>query len=980
MADFPIVPTDTDLERFEKFLDVQKQLSDNYLRYSKLYQEGLKVGLSVESRIIERRQQEAKALDIIRNKVVELAKLREDLGRVTSDTERDAAKGAIESAESQIAYQQKLVNMIRMAGDVELEMTKKQFEHDRRWFKFTESHLEKIFGLRIKELGETEAIGNTLMDMGVKSSKLAFTYGAILTVLKSTFDLFKSLDKSAWEFRKATGMTREGMAGIRTAVDKTAISMMHIGVTADSLYKSISELGKSMGGIHNVSIDLAKNISVMSAQLGISEELSARFLRNMGAMTKSTMQSQSDTMYMAQYMSEAAGVNLGQVMGDVASRLSTTLMMMSRLPNAALKTAIELRRMGSSMDSAARGSAHILDFTQNIQEEMEASVLLGRSINLQRARELAYAGKLEESTQEILKITKQNHFEKMDYFQKKAFAAATGRSVDELMNMLQVDREISNVRDKGTDAQKAQLKLYEKMKNENAAAAKARAKDVGYQLTQKSNQERITAITAKWNQILAQAGEWLLPVIDNLLSAIIPAMDLGKAFFAWTGAFKLVTAGISRIYTSLRTLVALPARIATGFMSVARAILYLPFTIANIATRLSRFPMISNMIMGVATRLLPIWLKIEETVRRIGQWFIPLINGVRRLGQFLAPVGRIFTSIFGAIGRFGAGVGRVFAAIGRFIAPVVRFFGELWQLAGRILAPIGKFFGFLGKVGGVVGRFAGFIGFFAKWIPILGWVITAFQFIGNLFKRLHGIGEAFKGGILNGIWFGIKAIGGAIYDTLIQPFVDVWNWVKSIFVGKSPSKLALGILNGIASIGAKMFSVLIWPYKMAFKFIANAAMMLGKLIWKGITAYFNMWKSIGTLVWNGVKSLGTIAIKALKGVLGGVWNFITSPFKAVANFFKKPVESRAQAAYVPAVTVSPSGTKIETGKKGAAGDKKEEKEAAKPMSEETGKQIVALLEKILAKDTNVKMDGQLLGTSLARQTEFRGGYGVNKVS
>ena len=50
------------------------------------------------------------------------------------------------------------------------------------------------------------------------------------------------------------------------------------------------------------------------------------------------------------------------------------------------------------------------------------------------------------------------------------------------------------------------------------------------------------------------------------------------------------------------------------------------------------------------------------------------------------------------------------------------------------------------------------------------------------------------------------------------------------------------------------------------------------------------------------------------------------------------------------------------------------------MSEETGKKIVELLEKILAKDTNINMDGQLLSTQLARQTDFYGGFGANKVS
>ena len=96
---------------------------------------------------------------------------------------------------------------------------------------------------------------------------------------------------------------------------------------------------------------------------------------------------------------------------------------------------------------------------------------------------------------------------------------------------------------------------------------------------------------------------------------------------------------------------------------------------------------------------------------------------------------------------------------------------------------------------------------------------------------------------------------------------------------------------------------------------------------------------------------------------------------------RKPVETRAMAAYIPAVTVSPSGTKIETSStpKPAVANGKDKSSATLDDVLDALNTQNKLLEKILAKDPNIKMDGQLLGTSLARQTEFKGGYGVNKV-
>ena len=66
--------------------------------------------------------------------------------------------------------------------------------------------------------------------------------------------------------------------------------------------------------------------------------------------------------------------------------------------------------MGTSMTEAARSSSHLLNFSTSISDEMEASVLLGKSLNLQHARELAYKGDILGLNKEILNIAKQSRF------------------------------------------------------------------------------------------------------------------------------------------------------------------------------------------------------------------------------------------------------------------------------------------------------------------------------------------------------------------------------------------------------------------------------------------------------------------------------------------------------------------------------------------------------------------------------------------
>jgi hypothetical protein len=878
MADIPLFPDESNMARFQDFVNIQKEISEHLLAQKHLYEQIGRINRDVEDRVIQRRKKEWERLNLIQAQNVKYNDLVAKRGTLQGAA-ADRLEGQITSTLQLIKYNRELIDLSKLASEVEMTMAKKQYEEGNKWFKFVGEETQKMLGLDLKQFEAVKATGDKMLLLGNNTEAMAYSVGAVVMMLTGAFKLFKDLDKAAWEFRKSMGMSRTESAVIRKDAQRIAIDYMHVGVTADGVYKSFKAIGTAVGGVHNVSIKLVEDVSIMSAQLGIAEETSTGFMRNLAVISKSSMESQSNMMYMAQAMSAAAGVNLGQVMGDVATKSNRTLTMMSRLPSMVLRTAIELRRMGTDMGKAADAGSHVLDFSQSINEEMEASVLLGRSINLQRVREFAYSRNLEGSTKEVLRLAKEHGFAtKMDYFQMQAFAQATGFSVDQLLNMVQTSEQVEKIRRSGTAEQQKQLKIYEDMRKSNEAAAKALAKNTEAIFRAKANQERLTAISAKWNQLLAKAQEWLLPIIDNLLAMVLPAMDIARGLFAWSGALKVVSP------------------LMGGIVSLFGKAIYYFQSVETYGTKMT----------NVFQKM---WYSVGKVAWYIGEWSSQSKKAFMSL-SWIAKIRSWFSPL--------STLGKVFGTIGGW-------FAKIGGWLGKIFAPIGKLLGFVGK-------FTGFIGFFAKWVPIIGWVITAFQFVGNLFKQFSAI-QFVKGDWIGNIWKGIKAIGGALYDTLIQPFVDAYHWIMSFFGGKSPSLLGMYIVKGIVSIGGSIFDALTAPFRKGMAWIADK-----------------------------IPGMGKVAEKLRGGVSGG------------------SVEKRAQAAYIPAVTVTPEGTKIAKAKDKDKRAGEKEKDESVPMSEETGLKIVTLLEKILAKDTNVSMDGQLLSSHLARQTEFRGGYGVNKVA
>ena len=78
----------------------------------------------------------------------------------------------------------------------------------------------------------------------------------------------------------------------------------------------------------------------------------------------------------------------------------------------------------------------LLDFESSITKELELGAMLGKNINLNKARELAYNNDIEGAVKETLKqVGGIMHFNKMDYYQKKQTADLLGVSVDEFKKM-----------------------------------------------------------------------------------------------------------------------------------------------------------------------------------------------------------------------------------------------------------------------------------------------------------------------------------------------------------------------------------------------------------------------------------------------------------------------------------------------------------------------------------------------------------------
>ena len=109
------------------------------------------------------------------------------------------------------------------------------------------------------------------------------------------------------------------------------------------------------------------------------------------------------------------------------------------------EAAIRARELGISLDTVFKVSDGILDFQSSIENELKASLLIGRQLNLNEARRLAMAGDMAGLQEEILRqVGSEEELQRMNAIQRKSLAGALGVTVTELNKLASGDLEVKN--------------------------------------------------------------------------------------------------------------------------------------------------------------------------------------------------------------------------------------------------------------------------------------------------------------------------------------------------------------------------------------------------------------------------------------------------------------------------------------------------------------------------------------------------------
>mgnify|MGYP003675709114 FL=1 len=247
----------------------------------------------------------------------------------------------------------------------------------------------------------------------------------------------KDISGTILDANKAMGLGyTQGLAMSGTLASSVKSGVL-LGIGFKKAGKAATALASEMGDISEVSKKAIISVAKLDKKYGIAGESAAKLFNQIKLINGGSDATAAATIKFTEGLARANNVAPGKVIADMASNTEFMAKFMKAGSMSMAETAVQAAKLGASMSAIDGMAGSILNIESSIAAEMEASVLLGRQISFDKARQLAMDGDMVGMTKAILsQVGGIAEFEKMSVIQRQALAKAAGTDLSTLQEMI----------------------------------------------------------------------------------------------------------------------------------------------------------------------------------------------------------------------------------------------------------------------------------------------------------------------------------------------------------------------------------------------------------------------------------------------------------------------------------------------------------------------------------------------------------------
>jgi len=522
-------------EELEKIKQVGNLSSENQREIIKTLDEQDIFNKSVE-RTVEIQKQVNKGIGLLGTGIGGVAKALSKMGFGDLSQPLDDAIEKTKNAQIQIALNkdeiEKINELQRIQNKNYDNLTDEEVERFSRLVDIygidKKAHKEKIkdFESQNQELSTQTSkyknIGNALKDQLTKTNLIDFAIGQMVSALSKA-------DNETGQLAKSFGTSYNEASNIRNELNTIANLSGDVNITTSALQKSLIAVNKEFGTATVFSGELLKDFTQLTEVAGYTNEAAARLSKISVATGTDLSKNTAKILGQAQAFNATnkLALNEKEIVEEVAKASKATTLSLGMQPGALTKAVAQAKALGSSLEKVESISQSLLNFESSISSELEAELLTGKNMNLERARMYALNNDIEGVAREIAgQIGSAADFTKMNVIQQEALAKAVGMTREDLASSLIERQALAAIGEGDKTAVEAYNRLKKEGLTDDQIAAKLGDKKLAKQLKSQSVQARFNASIEKLKETFISIAGPVLQIVSPIVDMLAPVLSV----------------------------------------------------------------------------------------------------------------------------------------------------------------------------------------------------------------------------------------------------------------------------------------------------------------------------------------------------------------------------------------------------------------------------------------------------------------------
>ena len=332
-----------------------------------------------------------------------------------------------------------------------------------------------------------------------------------------------SLDQQAGELAKNFGISYTQARGIQGEMTDTAAQSYMLSITTAGLTESFIKLNNEFGTFASISEEALVSFTRLTKEAKLSDEATLGLYRTTFLTNQTLEESAALSLGETAALNAQTGLALDkkQILEGISKVSSSTTLSLGGSTEALTEAVYKAKALGVEMSQLEQIADGLLQFESSITNELEAELLIGKDLNLERARLLALNNDLGGVAEEIAsQIGSAADFTKMNRIQQEALAKAVGMTRDGLADSLMEREALAKLA--GVEGNTAKERFDNLVKEVGLEEAKKRIGDenLAKMYASENIQERFAQSVEKVKEIFVAVGEVLMPIMEVISSMV----------------------------------------------------------------------------------------------------------------------------------------------------------------------------------------------------------------------------------------------------------------------------------------------------------------------------------------------------------------------------------------------------------------------------------------------------------------------------